>query len=197
MKILSFDTSLPHFSVALIDDSRILGAILAEGKRSRNERLLPAVDFLLRESGLRSGELDRIVVTRGPGSFTGVRIGLATAQGLAAASGAELWPIGTHRPLAASGRETVVLGDAGRGDVYMSRFEAAGEIAEPVLVPRDEAPEPSGGLVVIDVDEWSGTRNLALVAALAVARGELSREEANPLYVRPSAAEEKLLRGEL
>ena len=83
MLVLGVDTSLPLLSVALLRDGALIGAVTLEGKDSRNEKLLPAIDWLLTESAVERGTIDLFAVTRGPGSFTGVRIGLATVQGLA------------------------------------------------------------------------------------------------------------------
>src|ERR1700745_2380217 len=83
MLILSADSSLPILSVALVLDDVLLGAIALQGKSSRNEKLLPAIDWLLTEGSIDRASIDLFAVTRGPGSFSGVRIGLATMQGLA------------------------------------------------------------------------------------------------------------------
>src|SRR5213596_3355368 len=105
MLILAADTSLPLLSVALLRDGTLLGALALEGKGSRNEKLLPAVDWLLTESGLDRREVELFAVTRGPGSFTGVRIGLATLQGLALALGKSVCAMSTHEAIApANGR---------------------------------------------------------------------------------------------
>lgn len=197
MKTLAFDTSLRYLAVALLDDARVIGSVMEEGKRSRNEKLLPAVDSLLREAGLEIGDVERIVVTRGPGSFTGVRIGLATAQGLGFATGAELWPIGTHRAVAIDRAGVVVIGDAGRGDVFISEIDDRTDPVEPRIVRREQATEIAGNRPVIDVDEWASEHNLAIEAGLLAARLPRTEEPLVPLYVRVSAAEEKLLRGEL
>ena len=87
MLILAADTSLPILSVAVLDGDSLLGAVALEGKSSRNEKLLPAIDWLLGECNVDRHRLDLFATTRGPGSFTGVRIGLATMQGLAMALG--------------------------------------------------------------------------------------------------------------
>ena len=80
MLILAADTSLPILSVAIVRDAELLGATSVEGRSSRNEKLLPAIDWLLGETGADRRSIDIFAVTRGPGSFTGVRIGLATMQ---------------------------------------------------------------------------------------------------------------------
>src|SRR5258708_17993036 len=100
MLIPSADTSLPLLSVALVRDDALLGAMALEGKGSRNEKLLPAVDWLLTESGVDRREVELFAVTRGPGSFTGVRIGLATVQGMAIALGQPLCAMSAPQALA-------------------------------------------------------------------------------------------------
>src|SRR5881227_1128946 len=108
MLILAADTSLPLLSVALLRDGLLLGALALEGKGSRNEKLLPAVDWLLGEAGVDRRAVDLFAVTRGPGSFTGVRIGLATMQGLALALGKPVCAMSTHEAIVPpSGRVTI------------------------------------------------------------------------------------------
>src|SRR5450759_446149 len=108
MLVLGVDTSLPRLSVALLKDGALIGAVTLEGKGSRNEKLLPAVDWLLSESGTDRHAIDLFAVTRGPGSFTGVRIGLATIQGLALALGRPVCAMSTH--------EAIALGEGGAHD---------------------------------------------------------------------------------
>src|SRR5206468_10663057 len=105
--ILAADASLPILSVALLADRSLLGAIALEGKGSRNEKLLPAIDWLLAESGVDRKDIELFATTRGPGSFTGVRIGLATMQGLALALGRPVCAMSTH--------EAIALGDPDPG----------------------------------------------------------------------------------
>jgi tRNA threonylcarbamoyladenosine biosynthesis protein TsaB len=78
MLILAFDTATDVATSALVDDGEVLGE-----RVSRAVTLLEDVDALLRQAGARTGNLDGLAVGIGPGSFTGVRIGLATARGLA------------------------------------------------------------------------------------------------------------------
>jgi len=143
MLILAADTSLPIFSVALLRDRLLAGAVAMEGKSSRNEKLLPAVDWLLTESGIDRREVDLFAVTRGPGSFTGVRIGLATIQGLALALGKPICAMSTHEAIAlgeGDSEKIAVFDDAGRGEFYVSRFEGHREVEPPHLANLPQLP---------------------------------------------------------
>lgn len=83
MIILSIDSSTPVAGIAVADGSRLLGEIMLNTKNTHSEKLMPLVQQLLREVQVTMQDLDAIAVTQGPGSFTGLRIGMATAKGLA------------------------------------------------------------------------------------------------------------------
>ena len=192
MLVLAADTSLPILSVALIGDGALIGAMALEGKGSRNEKLLPAVDWLLTENGIDRKAIDLLAVTRGPGSFTGVRIGLATIQGLALAIGKPVCAMSTHEAIAfgEDGRVSIA-DDAGRGEFYVSAFVDGRE----ELAPRLAGELPEGR--VIRVADFLQHGNVALRCArraLAIeAAGEGDRyRDVTPIYVRLAEAEVKL-----
>ncbi|HEY0143206.1 MAG TPA: tRNA (adenosine(37)-N6)-threonylcarbamoyltransferase complex dimerization subunit type 1 TsaB [Thermoanaerobaculia bacterium] len=190
MIVLAADTSLPILSVALIHDDALVGAMAMEGHGSRNEKLLPSIDWLLSENNIERGAIDLFAVTRGPGSFTGVRIGLATMQGLALALGKPVCAMSTHEAIAFGepGR-VAVIDDAGRGEFYLSAFEDGRELVAPHLARE----APAG----IRVTEFLQRGNVALRCArraLAIERaGEGDRyRDVTPIYVRLAEAEVKL-----
>lgn len=192
MLVLAADTSLPILSVALIADEVLIGAVALEGRGSRNEKLLPAIDWLLAENAIERGRIDLFAATRGPGSFTGVRIGLATVQGLALALGRPVCAMSTHEAIAhgESGRVAIV-DDAGRGEFYVSEFEDGREVVAPHLAK--ERPDAR----TIDVATFLQRDNVALRCArraLAIEqRGEGDRHrDVTPIYVRLAEAEVKL-----
>ena len=192
MLVLAADTSLPILSVALIDDEVPIGAIALEGRGSRNEKLLPAIDWLLAESGTDRREIGVFAVTRGPGSFTGVRIGLATMQGLALAMGRPVCAVSTHQAIAYGevGR-VAVTDDAGRGELYVSAYENGVETIPPHL---GSAPDDHR---IIEVAAFLQNANVALRCARLArnleARGEGERHrDVTPIYVRLAEAEVKL-----
>jgi tRNA threonylcarbamoyl adenosine modification protein YeaZ len=200
--ILSLDTSLPVLSVAILEDDLALGSLIVEGAESRNEKLLPAVDWLLREVGRTLESVEHVVVTRGPGSFTGIRIGLATAQGIAFSRGIPLTAMSTHEAVAPPGPgRVIVVGEAGRGEVYRTELEDGLPCGPPLLVAREVAEREAGEQVLfIDVDSICRDRNVALMAArraLSNRSGDPERySDSTPIYVRASAAEERLRTGE-
>ena len=211
MLILAADTSLPIFSVALLRDGALIGAVALEGKSSRNEKLLPAVDWLLTESGTDRHAVDLFAVTRGPGSFTGVRIGLATIQGLALALNKPICAMSTHEAIAlgendgtpasspaASLDRTAIIDDAGRGEFYVSLFQGHREIEPPHLAKHDERDTLVESVALaIDIAGFLQHGNVA--AACARRAGELAAANAldryadvTPIYVRLAEAEVKL-----
>lgn len=190
MLTLAADTSLPLLSVALVDDERVLGAVALEGKGSRNEKLLPSIDWLLTESNVDRHAVELFAVTRGPGSFTGVRIGLATIQGLALALNKRVIAMSTHEAIA-RGSSTIV-DDAGRGEFYVSAFENGREVVAPHLAPSiDDAKN------VVRISDFLLHGNVAVDCARRaieiVRAGDADRyADATPIYVRLAEAEVKL-----
>jgi tRNA threonylcarbamoyladenosine biosynthesis protein TsaB len=193
--ILAADTSLPILSVALVKDTQLLGATALEGRSSRNEKLLPAIDWLLTETGSDRKDIDLFAVTRGPGSFTGVRIGLATMQGMALALGKPVCAMSTHEAIAPDRGRWIVVDDAGRGEFYISVFEEGEEITPPRLAQKDELAALQGERCV--VAEVLQQRSVALSCARRAERivtaGRLDAyKDITPIYVRLAEAEVKL-----
>lgn len=209
MYALAVDTSLPLLSVALLSDQSLLGAVALEGRGSRNEKLLPAIDWLLTESGIDRHAIDLFAVTRGPGSFTGVRIGLATIQGLALAIGRPVCAMSTHEAIAlgespspdhpiASLERILVWDDAGRGEIYLSFFAGHCETVPPRLATAAERDELGRtAALVIPAAEFIQHANVAAGcgrrAVEIFSTGEATRySDATPIYVRLAEAEVKL-----
>src|SRR2546421_8286498 len=109
MLILAFDTATEIATSALVDDGEVLGE-----RMSRAVTLLEDVDALLRQGGASAGDVDVLAVGTGPGSFTGVRIGLATARGLGLALGIPAAGVSTLAVLAAGAPGAVPVIDARR-----------------------------------------------------------------------------------
>jgi tRNA threonylcarbamoyladenosine biosynthesis protein TsaB len=143
MRLLAFDTATPDTVVAL--GGRELRHTPAPGARPGHAaELLPLAARLLEEAGLAFGDLDRIAVGTGPGTFTGLRIGVATARALAQSTGAQLVGVPTLAALArpaGSGRVLAVL-DARRGEAFVAVHEGGAQAAGAAAV----TPAVLGGM---------------------------------------------------
>lgn len=144
MKILAFDTALNACSVAVADGTTILAQSHEKRRRGHAEALMPMIEAQLQEAGFGYGDLDLIAVTVGPGTFTGLRIGLAAARGIGVAAKKPVIGITTLEALAAAvpfpatnGRPVIATADARRGEVYIQAFKRLeqGEIISPLSAP--------------------------------------------------------------
>ncbi|HHY50287.1 MAG TPA: tRNA (adenosine(37)-N6)-threonylcarbamoyltransferase complex dimerization subunit type 1 TsaB, partial [Alphaproteobacteria bacterium] len=139
--VLAIDTAGPRLQLALRAGAR-LDRHVEELAQGHAERLFPAIAGLLERNGVGYRELERIAVTTGPGSFTGLRIGLSAARGLGLALGIPVIGVPTLTAISlASGCEaTTVLLDARRGEAYVQSFSGPGlPVGGPQLLPADQA----------------------------------------------------------
>jgi tRNA threonylcarbamoyladenosine biosynthesis protein TsaB len=129
MQLLTIDTSTPVEVVAVVDGDRLMAVSERRAERGHAERLMEVVSTALREAGVALEDMDGIAVAVGPGRFSGLRVGLATAKGLTVSTGLPVWPVSTTEALALSApaRDGLVLSviDARRGEVYCALFDAA------------------------------------------------------------------------
>ncbi len=152
MNILAFDTTMGACSAALLklaDSERQIFCKYHERDRGHAETIMPMIVDVMGQAGLKFHDLHRIAVTLGPGTFTGVRIGIAVARGLALASGVGVVGCTSLQVMAASifqsqeksqnGVPLAIAVDARRGQVYFQLFDHyGGELTEPMVVsPKD------------------------------------------------------------
>lgn len=151
MSLLAIDTSGPNCAVCLANETRSGMALLGQRAerigRGHAERLVPMIEETLAEADLSFQDVGRVAVAVGPGSFTGVRVGVAAARGLALALDIEAVGIGSLDALAAeaaeAAAENVVLAAlAGpRGHVFASAQDDGGVLLAPILAAPDELAE--------------------------------------------------------
>src|SRR6516164_8482749 len=127
MTVLALDTASPRPAVALWSDGRLWEEPLPNDRRA-SEDLLPAIRTVLARAGLELSQCERIGVCAGPGSFTGLRVGLATAWGFGRSAGIPVEAVSTLEAIAEGARapglsRVVAALDAGRGDVVAERFD--------------------------------------------------------------------------
>lgn len=131
MNVLAIDTSTNVLGVAVANEKGIIGEQITYTKKNHSVRAMPTIELLLKECGLKPKDLDKIVVAKGPGSYTGVRIGVTIAKSLAWSLGIGLSGISSLEALAANGRYfnglICPLFDARRGQIYTSLFKYEGE----------------------------------------------------------------------
>jgi tRNA threonylcarbamoyladenosine biosynthesis protein TsaB len=210
MTVLALDTASPRPAVAILSSGRLFEEPLPDGRRA-SEELLPAIRRALAASGRALGACVRIGVCAGPGSFTGVRVGLATAWGLGRASGIPVEAVSTLEAMAEAARASgagrvVALLDAGRGELVAERFDLAGprarSVAPAALLRAGDVASFVAGDRVVALPEGPLapavsvlTRTIAAALAEAIARSPRSDSDASSalsaIYSRPSAAEEK------
>lgn len=130
--LLAIDTSGPTLSLGLFDAARARASTVEEIGRGHAERLVPAIAGLLDGSGVKPSALERIAVVVGPGSFMGLRVGIACARSMALGLGIEAVGVSRMRALARPHGAVHVVLDARRGAVFEQAFDAANEPTSPL-----------------------------------------------------------------
>jgi len=127
MHLLALDTATEQVSVAIGRDGSVLGAVQLAGGRRHAEQLAPAIEYLLRETGVHQDQLAAIAVGSGPGLFTGLRVGVTTAKVMAQALRIPVVGIPSldlvAYPLRHAGRPIVAVLDARRREVFAARYQ--------------------------------------------------------------------------
>jgi tRNA threonylcarbamoyladenosine biosynthesis protein TsaB len=134
MRILALETATLAGSVALLDGDRVIGLSLLDIALTHSERLMAMVDGLLQDCGWDIARVEALAVSIGPGSFTGLRVGIATVKGLALALGLPVAPVPTLDALASNlpfaDAPVCPLLDARKGEVYLSLYRWSGDRME-------------------------------------------------------------------
>lgn len=134
MKVLGIDTSNLVMSLAVVEKDKLIGEYTTNLRKNHSIRLMPAISMLLDELDMEPQELEGVAVAHGPGSYTGVRIGVTTAKTMAWSLGIPIMGISSLEAVASHGAcfegRVSPLFDARRGQVYTSLFEKGERIAE-------------------------------------------------------------------
>ena len=209
MIVLGIDTSTRFASVAIVQDGVVLAEATGDG-RGHGSDLLVLVDAVCVGAAIGAHDLDAVAIGAGPGSFTGLRIGMATAKGIAFAAKCPLWAVSSLAALAHAvlvERELaliVAVLDARKGEIYTGTYRRDDDRTvlldtERVLAP-DALDPPFGSRIVGDfVEAWEGHDVVYPVTPSGKAVALLALEGARvdvlvggaPTYIRPSEAEVK------
>jgi tRNA threonylcarbamoyladenosine biosynthesis protein TsaB len=206
MIVLAIDTAGVDCSVALYDSAagRLLSCVSEAIGKGHAERLMAIIDAALAKAGVKLQAIDRIAVVIGPGSFTGIRVGVAAARGLALALGRESVGVTTLEVLARShlekhpGQTVVAAMDAKRNEVYTQAFASDGQ---PLSEPAALSPEETSALVEkfsatatgswlhqpgnAAADEFAGRDRFDIAMAARIgAEKTAGAERPKPLYLR-------------
>jgi tRNA threonylcarbamoyladenosine biosynthesis protein TsaB len=217
VRLLAVETSTLAGGVALLEDDRLRGEYLLDVQATHSERLMPAIDRVLADAGWAPADLTGLAVAVGPGSFTGLRVGLSAVKGLALALDVPVAAVPTLDALAATlpfaGLPVCPVLDARKGEVYTSRYRwdgvamrreweylalspaaLAARLDEPVILLGDGA----SAIASVHARRAPAHRQLASPAAVAVlglaqltAGRRVSAADLVPIYLRPSEAELK------
>jgi tRNA threonylcarbamoyladenosine biosynthesis protein TsaB len=216
MKLLGIDTATLTAGIAVVDDDRVLAEVRHDSA-SRSADLLVAIDAVCRTAGVTPRDLDAIAIGAGPGSFTGLRIGMATAKGIAFAAHRPLWAVSSLAALAwdAQRPDAVVCAalDARRSEVYAGCYRGTAALApERVIAPGELlawATELAAGAPLRFAGDalaaypaplaacaggWLAPRTPSGSAVAALARAGAHADittSGAPTYIRPSEAEVK------
>jgi tRNA threonylcarbamoyladenosine biosynthesis protein TsaB len=153
--LLALETATPFASVALLEGERLVAEVGASGAAPHSARVLPAIDALLELAGVSLADVGGYAVSVGPGSFTGLRVGVATVKGLAFGDAVPVAPVSTLEALASSAPSPAapVLAclDARRGEVYATARTEGGEVLVPegVYTPEALADRLPGSLLLV------------------------------------------------
>lgn len=222
MWILGVETSGAKGEIALLrDDEVLVEQPLAQAGRRHAQTLISEVDQVLRRFGLKPRECDAVAVSHGPGSFTGLRVGIVFAKTFAYATGCRLTAVETFAAIAANSPDDVsevwVIEDAQRGDLFVGRYRResdsqwrttsavsivpaedwlAARTAEDVLTGpglRKLPHQPALPARILDQQLWHPrAATIARIGRMQILMGQVSDPwRLRPFYLRKSAAEEK------
>ncbi|MFD7445105.1 tRNA (adenosine(37)-N6)-threonylcarbamoyltransferase complex dimerization subunit type 1 TsaB [Streptomyces sp. NPDC059909] len=201
MLLLAVDTATPAVTVALHDGSAVVAEATSTDARRHGELLLPAVDRVLADAGLKLGAVTDLVVGVGPGPYTGLRVGLVTAATFGSALGVPVHGLCTLDGLAYASRldgPFVVATDARRKEVYWARYDGfRTRVSEPAVDRPAEIADQVAGLPAVGAGamlypetfpdargpEHQSAAALASLAAEKLAAGE-ELLPPRPLYLR-------------
>ncbi|MCQ1573562.1 tRNA (adenosine(37)-N6)-threonylcarbamoyltransferase complex dimerization subunit type 1 TsaB [Neorhizobium galegae] len=206
MIVLAIDTAGVDCSAALYDSAagKVLSEVTETIGKGHAERLMSVIDEALAAAGLPLKAVERVAVVIGPGSFTGIRVGVAAARGLGLALGLETVGVTTLEALAAKflgehkGQPVVVAMDAKRNEVYTQAFSANGEaLSQPAALSPEDASELARSLSAVMTGSWvehslgrgavehdgRDRFDIAVVARIA-AEKPVDAQRPKPLYLR-------------
>ncbi len=206
--LLGITTSTPRFEAALLRDGEALATTVYEDQKAHAERMFGCIDGLLEEVGAVKADIEGVICDIGPGSFTGIRVGLAAAKGIAIGLGIPLWPVTSLELMCADalhGRADLdavaAVLDAKRGELFVAAYDRQRSVVlSPRAIPVDALDEHVGVLARCGArNEHDGLWLDAITAPRARAMGTFATgdapplEDVEPVYLRSADAKKPAL----
>ena len=205
---LGLTTSTPRFEAALLRDGEATATIVYEDQKAHAERMFGCIDDLLADGGATKADLTGVICDIGPGSFTGIRVGLAAAKGIAMGLGVPLWPVTSLRLMCADGLAlrpeldvVAAVLDAKRGELFVAAYDRAGaSVLSPRAIAVDDLEHHVRALVRCGargertgswLDEIAAPRARAMASFAAGEPPPL--ETIEPIYLRAADAKRPAL----
>lgn len=193
MNILALDTSSPVLSLALFKDKKLIDELESKAVNAHSSILAPSIEKILKESRLKIKDVNWIVVGLGPGSFTGLRIGLSTARTLSYATGAKLAGVPSFEALALHANTTkpvAIIQDAKKEKFYTALYQVNGSfktLKEPKVRNREEFLKSiPAGTIIEKEDSYPKARYLLERAWERIQKNKSdSVMTLEPLYLYP------------
>ena len=186
MKALIFDSTSEDLLVMLISGEKTDYIISSGDKRSHNSKILELADELLERNNLTVSDIEYVSSVTGPGSFTGIRIGVSTANALSYGSGAELVDVNAFEAMAYGIKDALCLIDALHGNYYFAKV-TGGVISETGYIEKAQADEDKSEKVFRTVDRTYASKLAAVIKDKA--EKNQTAKKLMPLYLRKSQAE--------
>lgn len=186
MNCLAIDTANTRLTAVLMKGGEVFYREIEVGKSGHSSLLMPTVDGLMKEGGVRPCELDAVAAAVGPGSFTGIRIGVSAVTAIAFATGARRVAVTSFELIAYNRQSVLAAVDAGHGNVYAAECEG-GKVVSTRFIEAAEAAD-SGIEKAVYSSVCSCHEALAGVVAKKLADGDFC-DVLVPFYMRKTQAE--------
>jgi tRNA threonylcarbamoyladenosine biosynthesis protein TsaB len=198
MLILALDTSANFVSIALLDEVKVLAVEEEEMQRGQAETLMPMIKGVLEQAHQQMSDVDGIAVTVGPGSFTGVRIGLAAARAFGLALNIPVFGVTCFEAWSYRLEQSVtVVLDSKRDDYFVQSFDVSGVALDAPSIKntqqlKEMLPFNAVGTGALKLNEEIGCKVVYRISPISIAVGRIALSRLNnpvlpePLYMRPA-----------
>jgi len=192
--LLAIETTVGPFSLALFKDGKLIATYHQQQPHCQAEQLIPSISDILTAHGYEYSDIGAIAASIGPGSFTGIRIGLAAAQGISIALGCPIIGISTLEAIATTGEgdDYMIALNAGRDQFYSQSFSNINGHIHPISPPKLISPEEAAEASIIITNTHDSypilsAHNVGMQALARMATGG-AIDSPSPIYIRDADA---------